>query len=152
MIATPFEGRQAISTRNRRAGLTLIEVMIASGLVLLLALGLLSVGMKIQHMGEYSRYATEARALAKERMEEIISMGIDNLRPGGLTLFLTDTNTTTRGYPVIRQTRLIWHAGDGSVVTGSLNGVYAEVHSDVIFWSPLSDRYLTNTYSVLIEE
>jgi prepilin-type N-terminal cleavage/methylation domain-containing protein len=139
-------------SRDECQGMTLIEVVIATALALLLSVGLLAVGLRIQRLGEYSRCATEARALAKERLEGIISMSLDNLRSGSMTMLQSDTNSSLRGYPILLQTRLVWHAGNGSVWTNPLNAAYAEVHTDIIFWSALNEKNMTNTYSMIIDE
>jgi type II secretory pathway pseudopilin PulG len=144
--------KRTLLSRAECQGMTLIEVVIATALALLLSIGLLAVGLRIQHLGEYSRCATEARALAKERLEEVISMGIDNLRSGSMTVLQSDTNSSLRGYPILRETRIVWHAGNGSISTNPLNAAYAEVHADVIFWSTLNEKNTTNTYSMIVEE
>lgn len=136
---------------NHRDGMTLIEVLVASVLVVLMGLGLFALGLNAQRMGEYSRCATEARGLANERMEELVSQGIEGLRSASLVYLRPDTNTSLRGYPIMRSTRLVWRLGNGTI-TNSTDGCYAEAHVDIVFWSPLVGRNTTNTYSTLIEE
>jgi len=132
-----------------QAGLTLIEVVIGMALAVLLCLGLISVSLKTQHFSEYSRLATEARSLAKERMEDIMAAGFDTLKNPSYSLLLPDTNTSSLGYPIVRDTHVVWHMGDGSI-TSAETGTYAEVHVDVSYMSPLTGRGATNTYSMIV--
>lgn len=135
---------------HRRLGLTLVEVVIAMALVALLCLGLFTVGLKSRRFAEHSRVATEARTLAKQRLEEIVAGGRLNLATPTYTLLGVVSNTSSRGYPIIRTPYVLWHAADGASV-GASSGVYAEVHVDVSFWTPLFDRLLTNSFSMIVE-
>lgn len=129
--------------------MTLVEVVIAMALVALLSAGLIGVSLTTRRFSEHNRLATEARTLAKDRIEDLVATRIDNLTAPGLTLLQTDTNESSRGYPIVRSARLVWHMADGSVTAAT--GTYAEVNIDVSFLSPLFDKTVTNTYSMLIQ-
>lgn len=131
-------------------GMTLVEMMVASALVAVMAIGLLSIGIKSQAFGEHSRTATEARALAKAGLEEMVAAGIETLRTQPGTLFQATTNLSNRDFPIIRQPSMVWHLPNGAVAA-STNGTYAEVHVTVQFWSPLFKRMATNDYAMIIQ-
>ncbi len=130
--------------------MTLVEVVIALALSVLLCAGLFKVGLKASAYGENSRSATEARYFGKERLEEMIATGRINLGNPGASVLLSDTNLSTRGYPIIRMPRVIWHSAE-KTVTGSSNAVYGEVHVDVAYWSPLHSTTVTDTFSTIIQ-
>jgi len=125
-------------------------MMVASALVSVMAVGLFSIGLKSQGFGEHSRTATEARELAKAKLEEVVAAGIDTLKTQPGTLFQVDTNYSNRGFPIIRQPSIIWHTPNGAVAT-STNGTYAEVHATILFWSPLFKNMVTNDYAMIIQ-
>ena len=130
-------------------GMTLIEVVVAMTLALLLCAGLYHVGVKTYAYGEDNRSSTEARYYGKERLEEIIAAGRANLT-GSATILQPDTNTSIRGYPIIRIPRVVWHTAD-KAITGSSNAIYGEVHVDVTYWSPLFSTTMTDTFSTIIQ-
>ena len=131
------------------SGMTLVEIVVAMALALLLCAGLYKVGVKTYAYGEDNRSSTEARYYGKERLEEIIATGRANLT-GSATVLQTDTNTSIRGYPIIRIPRVVWHTAD-KAVTGSSNAIYGEVHVDVTYWSPLYSSTKTDTFSTIIQ-
>jgi prepilin-type N-terminal cleavage/methylation domain-containing protein len=133
-----------------RQGLTLIEVVIAIALVVMMSAGMIAVVSKAQSYSQYTRMATEARTLAKDRIERIVGGGFDRLKAAGYDQMLTDTNLSSLGYPLVRSTYVVWHAADGSVAA-STNATYAEVHVDIRFLSPLSKRLETNTLAMLVQ-
>lgn len=133
-----------------RAGLTLVEVCISMALTALMCAGLYAVGLKARQFTEENRLATEARALAKQRLEEMVSLGLVNLAQPSCMLLNGSTHTSTLGYPIVRQPRVAWHAADRSVV-GYTNAVYAEVHVDVTYESAMTDGQITDSYSTIIE-
>jgi type II secretory pathway pseudopilin PulG len=130
-------------------GMTLVEVVIAMALVALMSAGLISVGLATRRFSEHNRIITEARTLAKDRIEDLVATRIDNLTAPGLTLMNSDTNLSSRGYPIVRSVQLVWHAADGTVAAST--GTYAEVSCNVSFMSPLYKKTMTNTYSMLIQ-
>ena len=137
--------------RGRRSGMTLIEVCIAMILVLLLCGGLYAAGLKVVQFAEHNRLATEARALAKERMEEMIAYGASELAKPTCTVPNSDTNLSSLGYSIVRRPVLVWHAADGTVVA-STNALYVEAHVDVTYRSPLIKRDMTDSFSMIIEK
>lgn len=143
------------STRlGSRAGVSLVEVAVAMALAGLLTAGLFTLGVSIQRQAEHTRIATEARSLGKEQLEEIYAMRIANLLKPTCTVLngLTNTSTIFPEYTIVRTPRAVWHNGGGSVVTQAVDAVYAEVHVDVRYWSPLFKRDHTDTYTMLVAE
>ncbi len=139
-------------TRNSASGMTLVEVVIALALATLLCGGLYAVVLRTIRYSAHSRLATEARGIAKERIEDIISVGLTNLVNPSCTLLKTTTNTTGQGHIVVRSPRLVWHTADGGATTNSASAAYAEVHVDITYRSQLSDRALTDTFSGIVAE
>jgi Tfp pilus assembly protein PilV len=147
-------GRTKATPQRARSGncdgMTLVEVLIAMGLVTLLCGGLYGMTIQARRFAEHSRIAVEARSLARERMEEIVSIGRENLSQPSSTLLQPGTYGSSLGPTfVVRSPRVIWHNADRSVSSVS-NGVYAEVHVDVAFRSPATRQMLTNTYSTIV--
>lgn len=132
--------------------MTLVEVVIALALATLLCGGLYAIGLRTIRYAAHSRLATEARGMAKERIEDIISVGLTSLVNPSCTLRRTTTNTTGQGSTVVRSARCVWHAADGGVVTNSGAAAYAEVHVDITYRSQLSDRAITDTFSCIVAE
>ncbi len=130
-------------------GLTLVEMMVALTVLSGIGAGLFRVGWQARRYAEYARLATEARALGKEKLEEILSYDLEDFRASSYW-WSTDTNASYTGAPIVRQARVVWHGGDQSV-TGSASGAYAEIHVDIAFRSPLWDAMTTNTFSTLVQ-
>jgi type II secretory pathway pseudopilin PulG len=130
--------------------MTLIEVCVAMVITTLMSLGLYAVGLQARKFAEHNRLATEARSLAKERLEEMIAAGMPNLAKPTCALTATDTNMSSLGYTLVRQPRIAWHAADGSVVAVS-SAAYAELHVDVTYDSPMLKGQMTDTYSTLVQ-
>lgn len=133
-----------------RSGMSLIEVVVAMALTVLLCGGLFGIGLKARRFAEHGRVAIEARTLAKQKLEEIVGDGRINIAQPTYMLVAADTNVSSRGYPIVRRPYVIWHAADGATV-GVSSGVYAEVHVDVSFWTPLYDHSVTNSFSMIVE-
>ena len=130
--------------------MTLIEVLIAMAIAALICAGLFPVGLTVRRFAEHSRLASEARLLAKERLEEMISVGRLNLALPSCTLSMRSTNLSSQGYSIVQQPQIVWHAADRTVVDATA-AVYAEAHVDVTYRSPLLKRPSTDTYSTIIQ-
>jgi type II secretory pathway pseudopilin PulG len=143
----------AVSRRLRitRAGMTLVEVTIALALATMMCAGLYAVGVKSLKFAQNDRLSTEARATAKQRLEEIMATGRANLAQGGSFTLRSATNSSTLGYPMVIQPRIVWHTSDGTV-TQSSAAAYAEVHIDVTYMSLHSKKNVTETYSMVLLE
>lgn len=139
-----------MSDRINNSGMTVVEVMVALLLTGLLCVGVIALTRQVRRAAEHNRCATEARALGKERLEEILALGRPGLMQTNTVLMRPDTNTTTTGFQVTRRTRVVWHAVNGAITT-ALDSAYAEVHVDVGFWSPLRNRSVSNTFSMLVQ-
>jgi Tfp pilus assembly protein PilV len=150
-LQTKATARRPLALRKGRRGFTLVEALITTVLTTMVCGGLFAVGIAAHRSAEHSRVATEARALAKQRVEEIMATGLTGLKQPSCTAMKGDTNYSAMGYKIVRKPRMIWHAASGSV-TQSQHAAYAETHVDVVHVSPLFKRTVTNTYSVIISE
>ncbi len=137
--------------RTGRNGMTLVEVMIAMFLLAIVAGGLYAVGIKSRQLAEQNRLATEARALAKERLEEIIALGFEGLTRPTCTLWHTDTNYSAQGHRIVRQPTAIWHAADGSIASPT-NASYVEAHVAVRYLLPLTSKQQVDSYSTIVHQ
>jgi type II secretory pathway pseudopilin PulG len=134
---------------RRHRGMTLIEVTLAMALTALMCIALIAVGVKAKRFSEHNRLAGEARSLGRERLEEMIAIGMANLAQPSCTLRNHDTNMSSLGRAIIREPRLFWHAADGSITVAS-SALYAEVHLDVLYTTPLLRGEVTDTYSTIV--
>ena len=132
-----------------RRGTSLVEVMIAMVFSSIICAGLYEVGWKSRQYADYARVATEARSRAKEQLEEIVSYNLSDLCQASYQ-WKSDTNLSAMGYSIVRTPRVVWHAGDTSETNAS-SSLYAEVHVDVAFRSPLWKKMVTNTFSMIIQ-
>ncbi len=123
--------------------------MVAMLLAILLSIGLFELGWKARRWSEHARVATEARSVAKQKLEELIAAGRDGLAKPGCLLANAGTNVSSLGQDIVLSPRILWHAGDKSVVSASSN-VYAELHLDVTFVSPLQSGRITNSFSMIL--
>lgn len=131
-----------------RQGMTMVEVLIAMLFAAGVCAGLYKVGWQARRFAEHSRLATEARSLAKEKLEEIISHSLADLKTSTYW-WNTDTNFGMTGYPIVRTSRVAWHQGDGGAAEYA-NAVYAEIDVDVVFPSPLWGKPVTNSFPMII--
>jgi hypothetical protein len=123
----------------------MIAILFASAL----CLGLYQVGWQARRYAEYARLATEARAYAKEKLEEISSYPVEDLM-ASTYWWRTETNYSAIGAPIVRQPRVVWHKADGATANLT-NAVYAEVHVDVIFRSQLWQALVTNSFPMIVK-
>ena len=132
--------------RTRRArGLTLVEVMVAMALLSGICAGLYRVGWQARRYAEYARLANEARGLAKEKLEELVSHDLTELRASP-SWWNADSNSSHTGASVVRQAHVVWHDPPYGI-----GASYAEIHVDVAFRSPLWNAIMTNTFSTLVQ-
>ena len=141
----PADKRRSIQCE----GVTLVEVMVAMLLTAMLCAGTYTVGLYARGVSEKNRVAAEARSLARERLEEMIAAGKDNLAMASSTLADSTLHTCASGGSVKREPRLIWHAADGSI-TQAIGAAYAEVHMDVTYVSPVTHNEMKETISTII--
>jgi len=87
----------------------------------------------------------------KERLEEIIAYGLDNIKLPSCTLLKTTTTKSSLGYTITRKPRIIWHAADQSVVDDPADAAYAEVHIEVTYTSPVANKQIRDTFSTIIQ-
>jgi len=129
--------------------MTLVEVMVSCALLALVSAGLVAGGMAAIRMTHYLRTSTEARAMAKGRMEALTSGGKIRLMQPEYQLLKPYTNTVTLDHPIVLRTRLIWHDATGAVGSG-ISNEYAEVHVDVEYFEPFKRGTKTDTYSGIV--
>lgn len=142
--------QQPIMRRPQRCtGMTLVEVTIAMAVTTLMSAGIFSVALKTRAFAEHNRAATEARTLARERMEEMIAVGLEGLASPSCTLTQTTTNRTSLGTMIVRTPHVVWHAQDDAI-TNAEDAVYAEIHVDVAYHSPLQKTEVTDVYASLL--
>ena len=132
-----------------QAGVTLIEVMTAIVLLTMVLGSLVFCGTAAMRMADLIRLTTEARGLAKMRMEELAGATRSQLAESTFAALLPVTNLSTINYPVVVQTRLVWHLASGAIATAASND-YAEVFVDALYDSPVTRRPLVNTLPGLI--
>lgn len=135
---------------DRRSGMTLVEVLVACALLALVSSGLVACGMVAIRMSHYLRTSTEARGMAKARMEAITSGGRFRLAQSEYDMILPYTNTASLDHPVVLNTRVVWHDADGNVVGAGGSNDYAEVHVDVTYFEPFRRGSKTDTYSGIV--
>lgn len=93
----------AMRGERRERGFTMIEVMVALLLTAIAAMGLLALYMSQTRASSYSRHATEAAALATDKLEKLRTMqtassGTDTVdEQGGAGGIFTRTWTVTSG-------------------------------------------------------
>ena len=129
-----------------KGGFTLVEVLAASTFLTLMTVGLVACGLASIRTTQYMRVSTEARNLAKQRMELLVGAGRDQLQVATFEALLPQTNTVTLGHPVILRTRLFWHDSLGHLTVAESNE-YAEIHVDVEYYEPYLRRTKTDTFS-----
>lgn len=130
-------------------GMTLVEVMIAMGILGIMLGGLLYCVISAQRMGEYLRESTEARAWAKACMELLTAAGRDRIGQPGYQEVQMVTNYTSADHPMIRNVRMHWHDGNGQAASADSNE-YVEVHVDTVFYSAVAGGMSTTTVSGII--
>jgi len=135
-----------------KAGMTMVEVVISMSCAVLLSAGVYGVGIGVMRHSYALRIDTEVQCYAKEAVEEIIAIGLENLRKPNCS-YLATTNRTnpSTNVEMERSVRVIWHDQDGAVVTSSDESLaYAEVHVDVTYGTLTGNTIRTITYSTLV--
>lgn len=136
--------------KHLQSGMTLIEMLLAMGITALMCGGLYTMGIMLRRSSEGTRIATEARAFAKERLEEIIALGLEDAAKSSCTLFETTLGKSSTGAVIQRTPSVVWHTYDGAVVTNASTADYAEVNVRVTYPTPLMGKMLTDTYSTIV--
>jgi len=138
-----------LECRADAAGFTLAEVIIAVGLIFLLATGLYLSGIMVLKLTHFNRVSLEARSLGIQRLEEIRAAGLETIALQAPYAALT--NKLMYGEPVTRTVQVIGHDTNGAVVAGLADSAYAEVHVRVAYYSPLTKSVVTNFFSTLVD-
>ena len=134
---------------DRRSGMTMTEVVIASTITAILSGGLFMMGARIRQTVEYNRVATEARDLAKSRLEEIVALGFDKLASPSCTLTNMQTIVTDSGRTIIRKPEVIGHKYSSTVCDVS-DADYLEVNVGVEFISPISRNKISDNFMMIL--
>lgn len=129
--------------------MTLVEVMVAMGILGIMLGGLFYCVIMAQRMGEYLRESTEARAWSKACLELLTAAGRDRIGQPGFQEVQTVTNYTSAHRPMVRSVRLMWHDGDGQTASAASNE-YVEAHVDTVFYSAIAGGMATTTVSGII--
>jgi len=135
-----------------KAGMTMVEVVISMSCAALLSAAVYGVGLGVMRHSYMLRLDTEVQSYAKEAVEEIIAIGLENLRKPGCNYLATTTRTNpSTKVAMERSVRVVWHDQDGAVVTASDESLaYAEVHVDVTYGTLTGNKSRTITYSTLV--
>ena len=138
--------------KRNKGGMTLIEVLIAMGVVSLVCGGIYSAGIAIQRLAQTNRITAEAQAFAREGMEEIIARGYGFLAGGGGQEGTLISNAGHHHVDLLRTVDVIWHGADRSINSTPLltEGSYAEVHVDVRYQVPGTPRFSTTRFSGIL--
>lgn len=127
----------------------MIEVMVASMVVLIAGGGIFWVGIETARIGQTNRLATQARGLAIQRLEEVCASGIEDV----ITVngqYAVYTNEVQGPYEVIRTVEVVGHAADKSVASNLADSVYLEIHVDVTYNIPGKATLRSDTYSMIV--
>ena len=136
-------------------GFTLVEVVIASALLTLMAGGMYAGAIMAMRLIRFNAVSTEARALASQKLDETVALGFDGVVLG--TPFPAQTNRIlhtplkTDGIDVVREIAVIGHTEDHHIATNLASSSYLECHVDVTYVSPLNKRTRTDSISTLIK-
>ena len=136
-----------VRRKSGHSGMTLIEVVIAMGLLAVVIAGLYACGLTVMKMRLYNSISSESRALGIQKLEEVAANGFDNIIQQ--VPFNPQTNYLADKYPVVRQVEVTGHTTN-RMVTNLADSAYLEVHVHVAYYSPLSGRAITDCYSTIV--
>ena len=134
--------------KSKHEGFTLVEVVIAMGLLAIVIAGLYAGSRAVTRMRLYNMITSEARALGIQKMEEVTAIGFDNIVMS--VPFVVQTNYIGNTYPVERYVQVIGHTTNLTVETNLANSAYLEIHVEVSCFSAFSGRQVTNVYSSIV--
>jgi Tfp pilus assembly protein PilV len=108
-------------TREREAGFTMIEVLIAMSLTALAIMGIIALFITETKASGFSRHTTEAAVLAQDKVEKLRTQG-----PAVAIAATTEANINERGLPV---------------------GIYTRVYSETLTAIDYADISVTVTWN-----
>lgn len=135
---------------SNKSGMTLIEMSISMAIIAVLSAGLYGMGTGVRRSGERLRIETEARAYAKEAVEEIIAAGKTNLSKPEFSASKPATMVLPRNAKLMRTVSVVWHDKIGAIVAGLDAEGYAEVHVKVRYLSPMGKTMISDSFSTII--
>lgn len=132
--------------------MTLVEVVIAMGCAAFMSAGVYGIGTTVMRYSHQLRFDAEAQAFAKEALEEIIAVGLDDVKkPGFSYLSLQSRKNPSTNVTMQRKARVIYHNADAAVVAvDDPELAYAEVHIDVSYRGLYGKNLRTVSYSTLV--
>ena len=137
--------------RTRCEGFTLIEIVIALATVTMISAGLIALTLQTRRIAEHNRVATEARALGKCRMEDMVAMGRDKPDNPTCELLQELVRDSSLGHEMRVTPFVEYHAADGTVVPAA-DADYCEIRVDVHFDSPLFPGQGNDSYALILED
>ena len=140
-----------VRRKSGHRGMTLVEVVIAMGLLAVVIAGLYACGLTVMKMRLYNSITSESRDLGIQKLEEVAAVGFDNIvKTNPATK--TETNLLADKYPVVRQVDFTGHTKNRTVEPILTNSAYLEVHVLVSYYSPFSGRAVTDSYSTIVRK
>jgi Tfp pilus assembly protein PilV len=118
----PERTTQPIKIRSRRGGFTLLEALIASVVLVILALGVVGVVCSSYEQSQSVRATATGMTLARQLADEIVSKPFnssDTLGPGGLTSRSEYTVSNYNGYQDASNAITTYSGGTAIDATGS---------------------------------
>jgi type II secretory pathway pseudopilin PulG len=99
--AFPFNGRVARSAAGASRGMTIVEVIIALGLLALLSVSVISVTFQVRSMAEQTVYQNTALTLAQGYMEQVRHLDYTTLKACAQSASVALPLDKTDGTPVV---------------------------------------------------
>lgn len=131
--------------------MTLVEVGVAMGIAGFMCMGLHSLGLGVVRTSHRLRVEVEAQAFAKDGLENIVFLGLDDIQKPNCSAVETVTRVSTTGVDMTRSVQIIWRDASGAVVGVNDPKDYAEVHVTVSFSAFGAVIPAVYTYSTLVE-
>ncbi len=137
-----------IKRKPSGGGFCLLEMLIGATVLLIAAGGIYASGMLSATILRYNTIASGARALATQKIEEVAAGGksaiLSQIPYDAETIMLEDR------FEIQRETSIVGHQLDGTVVSNLVDSAYLEVSVYVSFYSHLGDHYVTNSFTTIV--
>jgi prepilin-type N-terminal cleavage/methylation domain-containing protein len=132
-----------------RRGMTLVEVMVAMGVVTLVVGGLYGSGIMARKVSLFNELSLQVNALVIQKLEEVVALSYEELFNQSADVMESQINSA-RGNKMYREVFTLAHQADGTVTTNMEESAYIEVHVRGIFVSPLNKEPETRSVSTLV--
>jgi type II secretory pathway pseudopilin PulG len=116
---------KAMRRAARKNGFTLVEVMVATTLLTMVGLGILSVLVGAYRVAAKARYRDQARYVIKSFADQFLTQQPADLSGNTYTLFQVTTDSSGNSAPL--GTGITWTDSDGTVCQPSSDGLYLPV-------------------------